>query len=120
MHRFFVDPEQIKDSIGKITNDDAHHIQRVLRLGVGEQITLCDGQGMDYLGLIQHIDKGLVEVKIVSETPNETEAKIKVSLLQGIPKASKMETIIQKCFEWDLWHMELYNMSKIDYSLPEF
>jgi 16S rRNA (uracil1498-N3)-methyltransferase len=105
MHRFFVDPEQIKDSIGKITNDDAHHIQRVLRLGVGEQITLCDGQGMDYLGLIQHIDKGLVEVKIVSETPNETEAKIKVSLLQGIPKASKMETIIQKCVELGIYEV---------------
>ncbi len=105
MHRFFVEPKQIKGNIGEITGDDAHHIQRVLRLGIGEEITMCDSQGVDYQGLVQHVDKNLIEVKIVGTTPSQTEPKIQVSLLQGLPKASKMETIIQKCVELGIYEV---------------
>ena len=105
MHRFFVEPDQIQDNIGNITGDDAHHIQRVLRLGIGEEITLCDSHGTDYQGLIQHVDKNLIEIKIIGTTPSEAEPKIQVSLLQGLPKASKMETIIQKCVELGIYEV---------------
>ncbi len=105
MHRFFVGPEQILDNIGKITGDDAHHIQRVLRLGIGEEITLCDSHGTDYQGLIQHVYKNLIEVKIVGTASSGTEPKIQLSLLQGLPKASKMEVIIQKCVELGIYEV---------------
>ncbi|MDD2503509.1 MAG: 16S rRNA (uracil(1498)-N(3))-methyltransferase [Clostridia bacterium] len=105
MHRFFVEPGQIQGNICKITGDDAWHIQKVLRLGIDEEIILCDSQGMDYIAVIQFVDKSLIQVKIVSQAPSKAEPKIEVSLLQALPKSSKMETIIQKCVELGIYEI---------------
>ena len=99
MHRFFVSPDEIMQSSCIITGDDAHHIQNVLRLRVGEKITLCNTQGTDYLAVIQEMDKGWVKVSLLHSSASQTEPDLKVTLLQGLPKASKMDTIIQKCVE---------------------
>ena len=106
MHRFFVGPEQIQGDTAVIIGDDAHHIHRVLRLMSGEEVTLCDGQGMDYHAVIQTADKGLVEVKVLNSNPSDTEPKTRVTLLQGLPKSAKMETIIQKCVELGIYDIQ--------------
>src|SRR5690554_42412 len=105
MHRFFVSPDEIKEGSCTIKGDDAHHIQKVLRLRVGEEIILCNTQGTDYLAAIQEMDKGLVRVNILDSRACKTEPKLKVTLLQGLPKASKMETIIQKCVELGVYNI---------------
>lgn len=105
MHRFFVTPDKIIGNAGTITGDDAHHIQRVLRLEAGDKITLCDGRGMDYQAVIQDVGKGMVQVELTGNSPSGTEPHLKISLLQGLPKASKMETIIQKCVELGVYEV---------------
>jgi 16S rRNA (uracil1498-N3)-methyltransferase len=99
MHRFFVPSDKINGNFGIITGDDAYHIQRVLRLEAGDKIILCDGRGMDYQAVIQDVSKGQVQLELTENSPSGTEPNLKVTLLQGLPKASKMETIIQKCVE---------------------
>ena len=47
MPRFFVD-QQPQDGVLTLTGENAHHAGRVLRLRVGEGVTLCDGAGMDF------------------------------------------------------------------------
>lgn len=105
MHRFFINPDQIKDSIGEISGEDAHHIKSVLRLEAGEYITLCDCQGMDYQALIQDADNDIIKVKLVNCCPSGTEPKTKVTLMQGLPKSAKMEIIIQKCVELGIYEI---------------
>ena len=48
MHRFFVDPENIQGHMAIIDKEEAHHIQKVLRLKAGEQVILFDGSGYEY------------------------------------------------------------------------
>ena len=96
MPKFFVDPASIQGSNIYITGDDVNHITKVLRLSENDIIMVCDGDGKDYKVSIRNLSKKEVVTEIMEEIPCLTEPPVKVVLFQGIPKASKMEYIIQK------------------------
>ena len=96
MPRFFVPKENINGDKILITGEDVGHISRVLRMTAGDELLLCDGKGFDYKAEIADINKEKIECKIISSSKSDTEPNISVTLFQGIPKASKMEYIIQK------------------------
>lgn len=96
MPKFFVSPEKISGDIITIDTDDTAHIKRVLRLGVGDTVTVCDSRGVDYDAEITEISNNAVICKAVSCRNNNSEPNISVTLYQALPKASKMEYIIQK------------------------
>ncbi|MEG2284200.1 MAG: RsmE family RNA methyltransferase [Eubacterium sp.] len=100
MHRFFVKPDQIEDGNVIINGEDFKHITRVLRLKNGESIEVSDGRGTDYIVVIESVDKDFLIGKILESyrSRGEIEKSI-VTLFQGLPKGSKMETIIQKTVE---------------------
>lgn len=96
MPKFFVDPANVQGSSIIITGDDVNHITKVLRLSENDIIMVCDGDGKDYKVAIRNLSKKEVVTEIMEEIPCLTEPPVKVVLFQGIPKASKMEYIIQK------------------------
>lgn len=99
MPRFFTARENISETQLIIDNEDVNHISRVLRLKEGDEITVCDGQGFDYLAKIALIENKKIVCDIEEKTKSDTEPNIKVTLFQGLPKASKMDYIIQKTTE---------------------
>lgn len=98
MPKFFVTKEQIGEQI-VITGEDAKHIKTVLRKKVGEQITICDREGIDYICSIEHFEQNEIYFDVIEKKICDTEPPIKIVLYQGLPKADKMELIIQKCVE---------------------
>lgn len=96
MPRFFVPP--IEGERVRISGEDAAHITKSLRLKPGEEITLCDGSGMDYAGRIVSVGDP-VEVEIFRRSPSVSEPKCRITLFQALPKGDKMEFIIQKSVE---------------------
>lgn len=94
MHRFFAKPENETSIL--IEGKDAKHISKVLRLDVNDEIIVCDGNGTDFLCKISNIDKNNVYTKIISKEVNIAEPKLRITLYQGVPKAGKMEYIVQK------------------------
>ncbi len=99
MPRFFVLPEKISDESIIIDTEDAAHISRVLRLSVGDEITVCDEHGFDYLCVIEESASKFIRCRIKEKICSQSEPEIHVTLYQGIPKASKMDYIIQKTTE---------------------
>lgn len=96
MPRFFTAP--IAGERALLSGEDAAHITRSLRLRPGEQITLCDGSGYDYLGEILTVGDS-VEVLIREKFSNKSEPRARITLFQALPKSDKMEWIIQKSVE---------------------
>ena len=96
MPRFFVPP--ISGDRALISGEDAAHITKSLRLRPDEEITLCDGSGMDYAGRVLAVGDP-VEVEILSRSPSIAEPKCRLTLFQALPKGDKMEFIIQKSVE---------------------
>lgn len=99
MHRFFVDIENISENHIEINNEDVKHIKNVLRLTEGSEISVCDKQETDYTCKISEINKNNVICEIIDKFKSKGEAPIDIVLYQGLPKADKMELIIQKCTE---------------------
>lgn len=100
MHRFFVELNQISGDVVVISGEDFKHITKVLRLGSGDEIEVCDGQGIDYQVLLSTPGASSVSGTIKNRYPSEGEnADFSVTLFQGLPKGTKMEVIIQKSVE---------------------
>ncbi len=99
MPKFFVTSDKIKDDRIIIDTEDAKHISRVLRMGEGDMLTVCDSQGTDYEAEIVSLGQQEIVCKINSKSESVSEPNIRVTLFQGLPKASKMEYIIQKTTE---------------------
>lgn len=97
MSRFFVAP--FTEDTAVLTGQDAHHVSRVLRMRVGEELTLCDGAGTDYVCRITALDHDEVQAQVLYRTPTESEPTTAVTLYQGLPKSEKMDLIVQKCVE---------------------
>ena len=99
MHRFFADSSCIGSDIITITGDDVKHISKVLRLRAGDEITVCDSCGWDYVCAIEDISQTQVEAKILTKSPNKAESPLHITVYQGLPKSDKMDYIVQKCVE---------------------
>ena len=99
MYNFFVKNEQINENNIKIFGNDYNHIKNVLRLKPKETIQICDIEtGMAYLCEITNLEQDYVLCSIIKDIPSN-ESKVKTTIFQGIPKAGKMENIIQKSVE---------------------
>ncbi len=99
MHRFFIEPHAVSGSEAVIIGEDVQHIAKVLRLRVGDEVTLCDGAKTEYTAAIDSVEKERVTLRILETAASKTEPQAEVTLYQGLPKAGKLETIIQKCVE---------------------
>ncbi|WP_349944332.1 16S rRNA (uracil(1498)-N(3))-methyltransferase [Lacrimispora sp. BS-2] len=99
MYHFFVNPDQIGDSVIRIMGPDVNHIKNVLRMGAGEQILISNGVDKDYLCEITCVASLEVTAKILSVDEGGAELPARLYLFQGLPKGDKMELIIQKAVE---------------------
>lgn len=97
MPRFFFD--RISGDTALITGEDARHISRSLRMETGEMLTLCDMDGNDYRCRIESTTFDAVHVRIIEKMPSQSELRCRLRLYQAMPKADKLEFIIQKATE---------------------
>lgn len=95
MPRIFVPQDQLPF----ITGSDVHYLKDVLRIKPGDEIEILDGIGTIYLAKINNIQKDKIKLDIIRSSQSETEPEVEITLAQSLPKAKKMDFIIQKCTE---------------------
>ena len=106
MHQFFVEPSQMIDKVVYIEGGDVNHIKNVLRMKPGEEISISNGvDGREYRCGILRIEEERVvcELRFIKEDGLELPSR--VHLFQGLPKADKMELIIQKAVELGVYEI---------------
>lgn len=100
MSKFFVANQQIQNGMITIIGEDVNHITNVLRLQRKDELFVCDKEnGVTYKTTITELEKEAVICKIIEKIPDTTESNVRVTIFQGLPKADKMEYIIQKTTE---------------------
>ena len=102
MRRFFVkefDRDLDAGSHVTIRGSEARHMLAVLRMSEGERLILIDGSGTEFLAEMIHAGRDEATLEIIDRAVCDAEPKTKAALFQCIPKAGKMELIIQKCVE---------------------
>lgn len=99
MHRFKINPEDINGEILLVKEREAHHLSKVLRLTSGDKIEAFDNSGAEYTACIESVNSNQVVCRILEVRQTQNEPSLKVFLLQGLPKADKMELVVQKTTE---------------------
>ena len=101
MQRFFVEPHQIEETAHQIhiTGTDVNHISNVLRMKQGEEVWISDGGKKEYRCAIEAFSQEEVLLHIIYAQEPDYELPSRIYLFQGLPKADKMELIIQKAVE---------------------
>lgn len=106
MYHFFVEPGQIQGTQIYITGKDVNHIKNVLRMRIGEEISVGNGMdGKEYRCAIDSFEEDSVNCKLLFIKEDGVELPVKVTLFQGLPKADKMELIIQKAVELGVYEI---------------
>lgn len=106
MYKFFVEPSQIQDKRIVITGSDVNHIKNVLRMKIGEEIAISNGiDNREYrCGIEEYTDREVIcTLRFIKEDGVELPAQI--YLFQGLPKADKMELVIQKAIELGVYEV---------------
>ena len=94
--RFFVD--KITEEVA-LTGDEYRHARNVLRLDVGDEVTLLDGSGAEYPAIVARVEKGSLTLHVTGSRPSEREPRADVLLLIGALKGDKTELVVQKAVE---------------------
>lgn len=87
------------DNVLQLPDDVAVHLGRVLRLQPGDACVLFNGDGFDYEGSVETMDRRAGTVRITGRQAASRESPLAVTLIQGIARGDKMDWILQKATE---------------------
>ncbi|MGH9144435.1 MAG: 16S rRNA (uracil(1498)-N(3))-methyltransferase [Vicinamibacterales bacterium] len=95
MHRFHAPALDPGDETVVLPRDEAEHLTRVLRLGVGDTVAVFDGRGHEFLGRVASAIRRDVRVQIVSRLEPAAESTVALTLAQAVLKGDKMDDVIR-------------------------
>lgn len=100
MPRFPIRKESVSEDEGMlrgtISESDYTHITKVLRLGVGDRITVFDSESLEYEGVITDISSETIAVQVHDTRRLRTEPELELNLFQAILKGNKMDMVINQ------------------------
>jgi 16S rRNA (uracil1498-N3)-methyltransferase len=95
VHRFYAPALDPGDEIVALPRDEAEHLTRVLRLGVGDTVAVFDGRGREFVARVASALRRDVRVQIVSRLEPAAESGVALTLAQAILKGDKMDDVIR-------------------------
>jgi 16S rRNA (uracil1498-N3)-methyltransferase len=95
VHRFFAPALDPGDETVVLPRDEAEHLTRVLRLGLGDTVAVFDGRGHEFLGRVSRAARREVSVQLISRVDPAAEPLVALTLAQGVLKADKMDDVVR-------------------------
>lgn len=95
MHRFFAPALDVGDETVMLPRTEAEHLRRVLRLGVGDTVSVFDGRGHEYLARVASAIRRDVRLQLISRVDPPAEPSVALTLVQAVLKADKMDEIVR-------------------------
>ena len=95
MHRFFAPSLDPGDESVTLPKDEAEHLTRVLRLGVGDTVSVFDGRGHEFLARVASAGRRDVSVQLLSRVEAAQESTVVLTLAQAVLKADKMDDVVR-------------------------
>ena len=95
MHRFFAPDLDPGDEAVTLPHDESEHLTRVLRLGVGDTVSVFDGRGHEFAAKVVRADHREARVQVVSRIEPAAEPGVSLTLAQAVLKGEKMDDIVR-------------------------
>jgi 16S rRNA (uracil1498-N3)-methyltransferase len=95
--RFYC-PDSPRQGRQRLAADEAHHLTRVCRLGIGDIVEVFDGQGLATRSEVVATGQGSVELVILSVLP-ERRPPVHLTLATAVPKGERLDWLVEKATE---------------------
>jgi 16S rRNA (uracil1498-N3)-methyltransferase len=95
VHRFFAPALDAGDETVALPHSEAEHLRRVLRLGVGDTVSVFDGRGHEFLARVASIVRRDVRLQLLSRVEPPAEPAIALTLVQAVLKGDKMDEVVR-------------------------
>jgi 16S rRNA (uracil1498-N3)-methyltransferase len=95
VHRFYAPALDPGDEAVTLPRDEAEHLTRVLRLGVGDTVAVFDGRGAEFLAKVVTAVRRDARVQILSRIEPAPEASVRLTLAQAVLKGEKMDDVVR-------------------------
>lgn len=96
---FFVSSSDIVNDVVSFSREDSRHIAMVLRMSVGDNITVCDDNSRKHLCSLLHVCKDSVTAQVLSTEYFSNQPTASVTVYAGLSKGDRFDYLIQKCVE---------------------
>lgn len=100
--RCFVSADEWDHPVVQLSREDSHHLTDVLRIEPGAKVVVSNGVGGDAAAEVSDVRDGVVRLRILDRQV-KSDAGVMITLIQAVPKATKMDWIIQKATEIGVW-----------------
>lgn len=121
IRRFFAPAKNFSSAGILLGPDETRHLRDVLRLRAGDEVSVFDGDGREFLCRVGQINKKNVELKISEETtPPSPESDLDLTLAAAILKGEKFDLVIQKAVELGVTRFVPLQTIRCDVRLKDF
>ena len=95
VHRFFAPALDPGDDLVDLPRDEAEHLTRVLRLGVGDTVAVFNGRGVEFLARVTLAARRDARVQLLSRVDAVPESSTPLTLVQAVLKGDKMDDVVR-------------------------
>lgn len=100
MRRFYAPPENFHAQNVTLNEEETRHLRDVLRLRIGDEISVFDGVGREFKCVIKAIEKKSSTLSVVEEiTPASPESDLELAVAVAVLPGDKYDLVVQKAVE---------------------
>lgn len=100
MRRFFAPQQSFNDKTVTLDADETRHLRDVLRLHVGDEVSVFDGAGKEFACTINDIGKKETVLSVKDEIePSSPESPFAITVAATVLNGEKYDLIVQKAVE---------------------
>jgi 16S rRNA (uracil1498-N3)-methyltransferase len=93
--RFYAPDAAETGATVRLSADEAHHLTRVLRFGIGDVVTVFDGAGREWSARVAATSRGATIVELFAPTTPAAEPPVRVTLAVGLLKGDQMNAVVR-------------------------
>lgn len=106
--RFYIEDLESDTKTAILEGTELHHMKNVLRMKVGDSVSLFNGSGVELIGTLMKIERNSAEIEVTKSIEPKAESRVDITLLQGFVKGDKTEVIVQKATELGVKKIRFY------------
>ena len=99
MDRYFSETPLVTRAAITLEGSEAHHLSRVMRVSVGEQVELFDGLGSQFIAEITEVRKNEVALLVTEEQQVDRELPCPLTIAVALPKGERQKWLVEKLVE---------------------
>jgi len=99
MRRFYAHPRQFSRDVVTLDPEETVHLDRVLRLGVGAEVQVCDGRGGNFAAQVASLEPRGATLRILGQLDAWGESPLELVLGVGLAKGEAADEVVRRTTE---------------------